>query len=86
MPTGVCFGLLPHKNTVAPNPSSNHKESLKPGLLNKHITRDEELLPRNTWKGESKLPCNIPHEENCPRSLIAQMPQLEALYALRERT
>jgi|GEM_PF-4157080 hypothetical protein len=43
MPTGVCFGLLPHKNTVAPNPSSNHKESLKPGLLNKHITRDEEL-------------------------------------------
>src|SRR4028119_1016395 len=48
------------------------------------ITRKEEpKLPSHTWKEESLLPCNTPNEEHHRQSPTAQMPQLEALYALR---
>jgi hypothetical protein len=50
------------------------------------ITRKEEpKLPSPTWKEESLLPCNTPSEEHHRQSSTAQMPQLEALYALRDR-
>ncbi len=50
------------------------------------ITRKEEpKLPSHTWKEESLLPCNTPNEEHHRQSPTAQMPQLEALYALRDR-
>ena len=50
------------------------------------ITRKEELgLPDPTGKEESLLPCNTPKEEHHPQSLALSMPQLEALYVLRER-
>jgi hypothetical protein len=38
-----------------------------------------------TWKEESLLPCNTPKEEHHPQSPALSMPQLDALYALRER-
>ncbi|MBD2311131.1 hypothetical protein H6G20_05475 [Desertifilum sp. FACHB-1129] len=50
------------------------------------ITREEEsALPRNIWKGESRLPCNTQKLEHPPQSPVAQMPQLETLQALRDR-
>lgn len=50
------------------------------------ITREEESeFPNPTWKEESLLPCNTPKEEHHPQSPAVPMPQLEALYALRER-
>ncbi len=50
------------------------------------ITRKEELeLPDPTGQEESLLPCNTPKEEHHPQTLALSMPQLEALYALRER-
>jgi hypothetical protein len=50
------------------------------------ITREEEpALPRNIWKGESRLPCNTPKKEHPPQNPVAQMPQLETLQALRDR-
>jgi hypothetical protein len=50
------------------------------------ITREEESeFPDPTWKEESLLPCNTPKEEHHPQSPAVPMPQLEALYALRER-
>jgi hypothetical protein len=51
------------------------------------ITRDEERhRPCNTWKEESIVPCNTPNEGHHPQSPAAPMPQLEALYALRDHT
>jgi hypothetical protein len=50
------------------------------------ITREEESnFPCNTWQKESLSPCNTPMGEHHPQSPAAQMPQLEALEALRER-
>jgi hypothetical protein len=59
------------------------------------IVRDN-LLPSITWeespklpsysgKEDSLLPCNTPKQEPHPPRPATQMPQLEALYALRER-
>ena len=50
------------------------------------ITREEEPKSTSpTWKEESFLPCNTPIQEHHPQSPATQMPQLEALEALRER-
>jgi hypothetical protein len=50
------------------------------------ITRKESPnLPGYTGKEDSLLPCNTPKEEHHPQSPATQLPQLEALYALRER-
>jgi hypothetical protein len=50
------------------------------------ITREESpKLPSYTGKEDSLLPCNTPKQEHHPPRPATQMPQLEALYALRER-
>ena len=50
------------------------------------ITREEEpKSPSPTWKEESFLPCNTQIQEHHPQSPATQMPQLEALEALRDR-
>jgi hypothetical protein len=50
------------------------------------ITRKEESeLLDPTWKKESLLPCNTPKEEHHPQSPALSRPQLDALYALRDR-
>jgi hypothetical protein len=47
--------------------------------------KEESELPDPTGKEESLSPCNTPKEEHHPPRPAAPMPQLEALYALRER-
>jgi len=50
------------------------------------ITRKESpKLPGYSGKEDSLLPCNTPEQEPHPPRPATQMPQLEALYALRER-
>jgi hypothetical protein len=50
------------------------------------ITREESpKLPGYSGKEDSFLPCNTPKQGHHPPRPATQMPQLEALYALRER-
>jgi hypothetical protein len=68
------------------NTRADYLEQIVRDNLLPSITRKEESeFPDPTWKEESLLPCNTPSEEHHPPRPAVPMPQLEALYALRER-
>ena len=61
------------------------EQIVRHNLLPSITWKEESELPDPTGKEESLLPCNTPDEEHHPPRPAAPMPQLEALYALRER-
>jgi hypothetical protein len=61
------------------------EQIVRDNLLLSLTWKGESELPDPTGKEESLLPCNTPNEEHHPPRPAAPMPQLEALYALRER-
>jgi hypothetical protein len=68
------------------NTRADYLEQIVRDNLLPSITRKEESeFPDPTGKEESLLPCNTPSEEHHPPRPVVPMPQLETLYALRER-
>ena len=59
------------------------EQIVRDNLLPSIIRKEEPKLP--SYSEDSLLPCNTPEQEPHPQSPATQMPQLEALYALRER-
>ena len=61
------------------------EQIVRDNLLPSTTREEEPKSPSSTWKEESFLPCNTPIQEHPPQSPATQMPQLEALEALRDR-
>jgi hypothetical protein len=61
------------------------EQIVRDNLLPSITWKEEPEFPDPTGKEESLLPCNTPKEEHPPPRPAAPRPQLEALYALRER-
>jgi hypothetical protein len=60
------------------------EQIVRDNLLPSTTREEEPKSPSSTWKEESFLPCNTPIQEHPPQSPATQMPQLEALEALRD--
>jgi hypothetical protein len=61
------------------------EQIVRDNLLPSTTRKEEPKSPSSTWKEESFLPCNTPIQEHPPQSPATQIPQLEALEALRDR-
>lgn len=61
------------------------EQIVRDNLLPSTTREEEPKSPSSTWKEESFLPCNTRIQEHPRQSPATPMPQLEALYALRDR-